>query len=112
MEYQQMPPPAPPLAHDYDIPARPKSWLLESIIATLVCMPFGVVGLVNAVRVNSLYDQTLYEKSKRVSANAKRWTLIGFGISIFFITLIFLISQLGSLSEMNLPMSGGEPLFF
>lgn len=114
MEYQQTPPPPPTMdEYEYDIPPRPKSWLIESILATLFCcLPFGIVGIVNAARVNSLYDQTLYEKSKRVSANAKRWTLVAFGIGVIYLVFILLMVAIGSISTFSLPGVGGEPLYF
>ena len=113
MEYQQTPPPPPRVEYVDDIPVRPKSWFLESILATLFCcLPFGIVGIVNAVRVNSLYDQTLYEESKRVSANAKRWTLIAFGFGIVYLIIAIIILSIGSFSEMNLTTPGSDPLYF
>lgn len=112
MEYQESPP---PLEYEYenDIPPRPKTWLLESILATLFCcLPFGIIGIVNAVRVNSLHDQTLYEESQRASANAKRWTLIAFGIGVLYLVFILIMFSIGSFSEISLPTTGSEPLYF
>ena len=80
----------PPLPPQTDTPIRPKNWLVESILVTILCcLPFGIVGIVNAVKVNSLYDQGLYDESIRSSANAKRWTMIGLIIGIIY--LIFVI---------------------
>lgn len=113
MEYQQTPPMPPPFEHEYDIPPRPKTWLIESILATLFCcLPVGIVGIINAVRVNSLYDQTLYEKSQHASAKAKRWTLIALGIGIIYLIFILIMIAVGSSSTISLPTSGGEPLYF
>lgn len=112
MEYQQTPPP-PPSEYEYDIPPRPKTWLLESILATLFCcLPFGIAGIVNAVRVNSLHDQTLYEKAQRASANAKKWTLIAFGIGVIYLIFILIMAAVGSFSEISLPATGSQPLYF
>ena len=112
MEYQQTPP-IPTVGYDFNIPPRPKTWLLESILATLFCcLPFGIVGIVNAARVNSLHDQTEYEKAQRASANAKRWTLIAFGIGVTYLIFILIMVAVGSLSTFMLPAVGGEPLYF
>ncbi|MBK7946288.1 MAG: CD225/dispanin family protein [Flavobacteriales bacterium] len=36
---------------------RPKNWLVESILVTLFCcLPFGIVGIINAASVNSKFD--------------------------------------------------------
>lgn len=109
MEYQQTPPPFTPPPYEYDIPARPKSWLLESILVTILCcMPFGIVGIVYAIRVNSLYDQTDYEEAKRVSDNAKRWTTIGFIIGIIaFLIGVILMFSMGMLREVSMPDTRG-----
>ena len=113
MEYQQTPPTPPKIAYNYDIPPRPKTWLIESILATLFCcLPFGIVGIINAARVNSLHDQTEYEKSKKASANAKRWTLIAFVIGLIYLIFILIMVAVGSSSSFDLPAVGGEPLYF
>lgn len=107
MEYHQTPPPPPPF--EQVIPKRPKTWLVESILVTILCcLPFGIVGIVYAIRVNSLYDQTSYEEAKRVSNNAKRWTIIGFviGIVVFLISVILMFSM-GLLREVSLPDTRG-----
>ena len=113
MNTPQTPPP-PPKSYDYGIPPRPKSWLIWSVLATLICCNLlGIVGIVNAIRVNSLYDQTKYDKAKQASKRAKTWTLITFGVTGFFL-LMFIITMVaaGSLSSFSLPSIGGEPLYF
>lgn len=112
MEYQQTPPPPPP---QYDRPVRPKTWLVESIVLTvLCCTPFSIVGIIYAAKVNSLYDQSQYEEAKRASSNAKMWTLIGLGIglitTIIYIVFIVRMAMSGELSEMGVP--GLEGLSF
>ncbi len=113
MNIQQTPPP-PPTSYVYGIPPRPKSWLIWSILATLICCNLlGIVGIVNAIRVNTLYDQTKYEEAKKASKRAKTWTLITFGITVFFLLMFFLLMFVaGSLSSFDLPTPGGEPLYF
>ena len=107
MEYQQTPP-APPTQAQSHIPVRPKTWLVESILVTILCcLPFGIVGIIFAAKVNSLYDQTNYEEAKRTSANAKKWTIIGFTIGLVFILAYFgfviYMVMTGNLANMGLP---------
>lgn len=85
--YNQVTPPAIPVQQveqTYDAPPlKPSTWLWQSIVVTICCSPiFGIVGIINAVRVNSLYGEGRYEESLRASKRAKLWTLIGlvFGI--------------------------------
>lgn len=117
MENQQTPPPFPPTPHtppsyEYDIPKRAKSWLVESILITIFCcLPFGIVGIVYAVKVNSLHDQTRYEESRRASKNAKRWVLIGLMIGLVYLAFIIIMVFLGSLSEFSMP-TGPDSLHF
>ena len=38
-------------------PECPKTWMVESILVTILCcLPLGIVGIVNAAKVNSLYS--------------------------------------------------------
>ncbi len=65
---------------------QPKTWLVESILVTLFCcLPFGIVGIVNAAKVNSLYASGNLEAAQQASATAAKWTKIGFIVGIVVI---------------------------
>ena len=65
-------PPEPPTTNR----VMPKTWLVESILVTLFCcLPFGIVGIVNAVKVDTLYLSGNYEQAVIRSNNARKWTL-------------------------------------
>ena len=71
----------------------PKTWLVESILATLFCcLPFGIAGIVNASRVESRFYACDVEAANRASANAKKWTLwalgVGLGVYVVYIILV------------------------
>ncbi len=69
----------------------PKTWLLESILATLFCcLPFGIVGIVYASRVESNWYAGNRELAMSSSRTAKTWTLVSFacGILSIIITII------------------------
>ncbi|MEO6149484.1 MAG: CD225/dispanin family protein [Mucilaginibacter sp.] len=67
---------------------RPKNWLVESILVTILCcLPFGIAGIVNAAAVNSRYDAGDFEGALRASQQAGKWTKIGFFVGIVFIVL-------------------------
>lgn len=52
----------------------PKTWLAESILATIFCcLPFGIAGIVKASKVSSLYAQGLYAEAQNASDEAKKW---------------------------------------
>ncbi len=72
----------------------PKTWLVESILVTLFCcLPFGIAGIVNAAKVESRFYAGDFEGAQRASENAKKWTMISFGLGIAFgiIYLLFML---------------------
>lgn len=77
-------------------PPRPKNWLVESILVTIFCcLPFGIVGIINAASVNSRYDAGDYQGSLHASEQAGRWTKIGLFVGLGSIVLSFVLSMLG-----------------
>lgn len=118
MEYQQTPEATPPIVShvmpppiEHHIPSRAKTWLLESIlVAILGCLPFGIIGIVYAIKVNSLHDQTRYKESRHASKIAKRWVMIGLTIGILNLIFIGIMVYIASMSNINLP--GSQPLYF
>lgn len=78
-----MPQPAPVIA--------PKTWLAESILVTLFCcLPFGIVGIIKAASVDSLFRAGDYEGAMKASQSAGKWTKIGFfcGLAVVLFYLI------------------------
>jgi hypothetical protein len=75
---------------------RPKNWLVESILVTIFCcLPFGIVGIINAANVNTKFDSGDIEGARRASAEAGKWTKIGFWVSIGFFVLYIGLMFLG-----------------
>ncbi len=97
-------PPPPPHEGSYGYSAQPdmasqpmgpmpKTWLVESIVATvLCCLPLGIAALVNAADVESCYRVGRYADAVKKSQNAKNWliwsvvcsVLLWVGIIVFF----------------------------
>jgi len=77
---------------------RPKNWLVESILVTLFCcLPFGIVGIINAANVNTKFDGGDIDGALRASAEAGKWTKIGFWIGIAAVVLyVVLVVVLGA----------------
>lgn len=70
----------------------PKSWLTESILVTLLCcLPFGIAGIVNASKVESRYHAGDVDGAYRASAEAKKWTTIGFWLGIAAIIIYVIV---------------------
>ena len=71
---------------------RPKTWLAESILVTLFCcLPLGIVGIINAAKVDSRYETGNIEGAKRASDDAKQYVTISFWIGIVGIIAYFII---------------------
>lgn len=76
-------------------PPPPKNWLVESILVTIFCcLPFGIVGIVNAAQVNSKYASGDYNGAANASKEAAKWTKlglwIGVGIAVLYALAVFL----------------------
>ena len=78
---------------------RPKNWLVESILVTLFCcLPFGIVGIINAANVNSKFDAGDLAGADKASTEAGKWTKIGFfvGIGVAVIYLAMMLLGIGA----------------
>lgn len=87
---------------------KPKNYLVESILVTIFCcLIFGIIGIVNAAKVNSEYEAGNYEGALAASKQAKTWTMWGFIVGlagyviIAFMYLVLGIALFGSLSEIQ-----------
>lgn len=75
----------------------PKTWLAESILVTIFCcLPFGIVGIIHAAKVESAFNTGDHTGAARASSEAKKWTMIGFWIGVVGIGLylMFLVGML------------------
>lgn len=75
----------------------PKNWLVESILVTIFCcLPFGIVGIINASNVNSKYAMGDYAGAQVASAEAGKWTKIGFfvGLAATLLPLLFALATI------------------
>lgn len=85
-----------------EVMPMPKNWLVESILITvLCCLPFGIVGILSASKVESRYREGDYEGALKSSKEAKKWTIVGFVSSvifyIFYILFVVILSAFGAL---------------
>jgi hypothetical protein len=74
----------------------PKTWLVESILVTI--LPFllcssilnllGIIGIVYAAQVESLYNRGDYAASLESSRSAAKWTKIALWVAISWIVLL------------------------
>lgn len=76
--------------------SMPKTWMVESILATI--LPFilcgsvlsllGIIGIVHAAQVESAYNRGDYAAATEASRDAGKWTKIAFWIFICWLLLI------------------------
>ena len=72
---------------------RPKTYLVEAIVATLLCcVPFGVVSIVYAAQVDSKFSAGDYQGAQRASDKAKTWYHVAL-ISGLVVGVIYFIAR-------------------
>lgn len=105
MEYQNnttSTPPLPPQDSQGNEmpPLKPNNWLWQSIVATIFCcIPLGVVGIIYAVKVDSLYFKGNYEDAYRMSGKARMWTLASAGVAFLYFVFWIILFATGNLPE-------------
>lgn len=70
----------------------PKNWLVESILVTILCcLPLGIVGIIHATKVESLWNSGQRDAALKASQDAGKWVKIAFFSGLVFIILYFLL---------------------
>jgi hypothetical protein len=73
-------------------PPMPDTYMVWAVLVTVFCcLPFGIVSIVKASQVSSLYSQGRYQEAVAASEAAKKWAIwsavAGVVISIMVIVL-------------------------
>ncbi len=75
----------------------PKTWLFESLlITTCCCPPLGIIGIVYAVRVDTLFAAGRVKEAESASNTAKNLMVASICIAIAILLAFILISALNS----------------
>lgn len=74
----------------------PSNNMVWAILTTLLCcLPFGIVAIVKASKVNSLWIIGQHDEAIRQAESAKKWSLIAAGCGllyiIFYVIYLFVI---------------------
>lgn len=81
---------------------KPENNLVLAIFCTACCcLPAGIYAIIKANDVNNQYNMGQYELAERSAKEAKKWSLIGIGISavvwvlyiIFYVFIIVIASM-------------------
>ena len=77
-------------------PPMPDTYLVWAILATLLCcLPFGIVSIVKASQVSSLYYQGNYAEARAASRAARNWAIAS-AVSSGAIVLVYVAVFFGA----------------
>ncbi len=100
------PPVSIPYTQPYPTEAPPKNWLIESILVTIFCcLPLGIVGIINATKVESLWNTGQRDAAIKASQEAGKWVKIGFIVGIVCIGLYLLLVFFGIMAGIGSGLS-------
>lgn len=81
---------------------KPKNYLIEAILSTIFCCQItGIVSIVYAAQVNSLYAEGKFDAADRAAKNAKNWFMVGLIIGIILYILSFAFGFFGVLASLG-----------
>jgi len=107
-------PPVPPMPQQGEYsnnlpPLKPSNWLWQSIFATILCCNvLGIVGIVNAAKVDTLYQNGRYNEAEEAAKRARTWTLVAMAIGVVYvISWIVMFSSGDFMSTLEGIMEGG-----
>lgn len=62
---------------------KPTNHLVPAILTTIFCcLPFGIVSIVYAARVNSLWDGGRHEQAREAAGKARTWWIVSLVVGI------------------------------
>lgn len=71
-------------------PTKPDNNMLWAILTTLFCcLPFGIYSIIQASKVNGLYNSGLYDEAQRMADDAKKWAGVGAVIGLIVNVIYF-----------------------
>lgn len=76
-------------------PPLPENNLVWAILSTVFCcLPFGIVSIVYAAKVNTLYFTGEYQRALQAAENAKKWAIISAVSVVAVLFLYFIVAVL------------------
>ncbi|GAA4551039.1 CD225/dispanin family protein [Amycolatopsis samaneae] len=74
----------------------PSNNLVWAILTTIFCcLPFGIVSIVQAAKVNGLWAQGEQTAAQEAANSAKKWAIISAAIGAVWIVLVVILSIAG-----------------
>ncbi|WP_328611718.1 CD225/dispanin family protein [Amycolatopsis sp. NBC_00345] len=77
----------------------PSNNLVWAILTTIFCcLPFGIVSIVQAAKVNGLWAQGQGAAAQQAAQSAKKWAIISAAIGVVLIVISIILSVTGALT--------------
>ncbi|SEP45479.1 CD225/dispanin family protein [Amycolatopsis saalfeldensis] len=77
----------------------PSNNLVWAILTTIFCcLPFGIVSIVQAAKVNGLWAQGQGAAAQEAAQSAKKWAIISAVIGVIWIVIAVILSVTGALT--------------
>ena len=88
------------------MPMRPDNNMVWAILSTLCCcLPFGIVSIVYAAKVNGLYNSGQFQAAYKAASDAKKWALIsavcGLALNIIYFVYLMAVGGTAALSSLQ-----------
>lgn len=92
--------------------APPSNNLVWGILTTLFCcLPFGIVSIVQAAKVDSLWGSGRHAEAQAAADSAKKWAIIaavsGFVVIGGYLLLMFVVGMSVGFDEMQTELDSG-----
>lgn len=98
-----VPPPTPNAASAQEPIPNYLAWsIISTVLATCLCCPLGLVGIVAIVfsaKVNTLLRQGDLDGARRASANAKTWCWVATALAIIGLLINIYMLSTGGMAE-------------
>ena len=80
-------------------PPMPDTYMVWAVLVTVFCcLPFGIVSIVKASQVSSLYKQGRYQEAVAASEAAKKWAIWSAVAGVVLSIIGFFLGLYGSLA--------------
>ncbi|MDO4511289.1 MAG: CD225/dispanin family protein [Bacteroidales bacterium] len=97
--------PQPQYATGQHMPMPPTNLVWGILVTIFCCLPFGIVSIVKASQVTSLYNQGQYAEALEASKSAGKWAMWGaiscvIAAVLYLICVFLFVGSLGAFAHM------------
>jgi uncharacterized membrane protein len=90
-------------------PQQINNFLVPSILTTVFCcLPFGIVAIINAAKVNGLLAQGDYAGAQAAANNAKKWSIVAAVLGVIVIIVDIILFATGVIGGTTTTTSYGN----